>query len=395
MKLVLITYVFPPMRSSGAVQMRDLAIELRQQGHEVTVIYSDPDLKSDWKIDLIEGVEVLRLRTMPIRDRNYAVRTLAEFLMPFLMKKALQKSPFKDKVWDGIVWYSPSIFFGPLVKFLKARCRCKSYLILRDIFPAWAVDMKLIRKGVIYQLFRCVEKFQYQQADTIGVQSPGNLSYFRTTSTKPNHHGVEVLHNWLSVNPPKPASIELNHLALNNRVVAVYAGNMGVAQNAEIFVHLAMLLREDPRFGFLFIGRGSSAESIRQLIAKEQLNNALFFDEVDPEEIPSIYAQCNIGLLALDPRHKSHNIPGKFVSYLSCGLPVLARVNPNNDLISLIEQESVGVSYCGDSVEELRNTLLGLYEQVKNDKGMPVRCQQTFRNYFSSTAVAQQIVNAL
>ena len=49
---------------------------------------------------------------------------------------------------------------------------------------------------------------------------------------------------------------------------------------------------------------------------------------------------CSI--VALDPRHKTHNIPGKFLTFMQAGLPVLVSINPGNDLICLIEQEQVG-----------------------------------------------------
>ena len=45
--------------------------------------------------------------------------------------------------------------------------------------------------------------------------------------------------------------------------------------------------------------------------------------------------------MALDPRHKTHNIPGKFLTYMQAGLPVLASINPGNDLMQLIEGEQV------------------------------------------------------
>lgn len=35
-------------------------------------------------------------------------------------------------------------FFGPIVSALKQASRCKSYPIIRDIFPGWAVDMGLM-----------------------------------------------------------------------------------------------------------------------------------------------------------------------------------------------------------------------------------------------------------
>ena len=38
-------------------------------------------------------------------------------------------------------------------------------------------------------------------------------------------------------------------------------------------------------------------------------------DEIDPTEMPGLYAQRHVGVVALDPRHKTHNIPGKFLSW--------------------------------------------------------------------------------
>ena len=62
----------------------------------------------------------------------------------------------------------------------------KRYLIIRDIFPQWAVDMGLMRRGLTYRFFDLVARYQYTLADIIGVQSPGNLSYFEDWERKFN-----------------------------------------------------------------------------------------------------------------------------------------------------------------------------------------------------------------
>src|SRR5204863_2592464 len=90
-------------------------------------------------------------------------------------------------------------------------------------------------------------------------------------------------------------------------------------------------------------------------VASRGLTNTLFFDEIDSCEMPGLLSQCFIGLLTLDPRHKTHNIPGKFLTYLRAGLPVLARVNPGTDLAYLINNEGVGRAYDGDSDQPLLN----------------------------------------
>ncbi|MFC3087939.1 glycosyltransferase [Tabrizicola soli] len=179
MKLVLIADTFPPLRSSGAVQLRDLARAFVRQGHEVTVLLPAAEIAGYWAEEPFDGARVMRLKAPATKDIGYVRRTLGEWRMPYAMRRALGQSPLAGARWDGVIWYSPSIFHAPLVRTLKARSRCKSYLIIRDIFPEWAVDLGLMRKGLPYRFFKWIARQQYEAADIIGVQTPGNTGYFQ------------------------------------------------------------------------------------------------------------------------------------------------------------------------------------------------------------------------
>jgi hypothetical protein len=335
MRVAVITVAYPPLRSSGAVQIRDLAREFAAQGHEPVVLVPETRLGRPWVLETLDGIQVLRLSAGPTRDINYFWRTIAEFLLPWAMLRGLRKSPLAKQRWDAVVCYSPSIFFGPLIRALKRSSNCRSYLIQRDMFPDWAVDLGLLRRGVAYRVFKAVEQQQYAAADVIGVQAPSNLAYVAHLSEKPGLR-LEVLWNWLAEARDVGCSISLAATALAGRTIFVYAGNMGVAQRVDVFLDLAERLRHRRDIGFLFVGRGTDLPRLRATTVARQLDNILFHDEVDPSEIPGLMAQCHIGLLALDPRHKTHNIPGKFLAYMQAGLPVLAQINQNNDLVGLI-----------------------------------------------------------
>ena len=118
----------------------------------------------------------------------------------------------------------------------------------------------------------------------------------------------------------------------------------------------------------------------------------LFFGEIDSSEIPGLLAQCHVGLVALHPDHKTHNIPGKFVSYVHYGLPVLARVNGGTDLERLIEDEGVGKVYVGNSVAELKRLAEELADNEALRHSMSERGRQLGRRMFSPEAAARQIV---
>ena len=394
-RIALLADVFPPLRSSGAVQLRDLAAELGSQGHDVTVLVASPGLRRPWQIEKLGAVTVVRLAAPRTKDVGLIRRAFAELLMPFSMRRNLHRSPLGGVKWDGIVWYSPSIFLGPLANALKTTSGCRGYLIVRDIFPEWAVDMGLMGRGLPYRLLKFVANYQYEVADVIGIQSPGNRGYFeRWTRRLPEK--VEVLQNWLAPAMPGFCSISVAGTPLAGRTIFVYAGNMGIAQGMSVLLDLAEGLKARQDIGFLLVGRGSDAMALRRSAQERGLANVLFYDEIEPAEIAGLYAQCHVGLVALDPRHRTHNIPGKFLSYMQAGLPVLAAVNAGNDLVALIESEGVGRVGTDGSAITLAGLAVDLVLEVRREgNDYDVRCRKLADRLFSPRVAASQVARAL
>lgn len=394
MKIILVADTFPPLRTSGAVQLRDLCREFVRQGHVLTVLLPSSDQKEPWKIEEFEGVQVLRLKAPRTKDVGYFRRTIAELVMPFAMLWQLRKSPFSNLKWGGVIWYAPSIFHGPLVKSLKKSSGCKGYLIIRDIFPEWAVDMGLMGRGIPYLFFDAIARYQYSIADVIGVQTPGNINYFDRWLKK-SSRSLEVLQNWLDKPAQNKCSIRVNETSLAGRKILVYAGNMGVAQGMDILLDLASKLQSQQDTGFLFVGRGGDFVRLKITSEAMKLGNVLFFNEIHPDEIPDLYSQCSVGIVSLDSRHKSHNIPGKFLTYMQCGLPVLANINAGNDLARIIRDEQVGQVCESNNIDELLQMTQKLLAQIESDVNLPNRCITLFKREFSVEKAVQQIVTAL
>jgi len=90
MRLALIADTFPPLRTSGAVQLRDLAREFVAQGHELTVLLPSSGLRQAWAMEHVDGVRVLRLKAPKTKDINYLQRTLGEWAMPYAPTPQIQ-----------------------------------------------------------------------------------------------------------------------------------------------------------------------------------------------------------------------------------------------------------------------------------------------------------------
>lgn len=394
MRLLLLTDTYVPVRISGALQMRDLAVEMVRQGHRPLVVTPTPDLLLPWQVELLDGVEILRIRTPRTKDVGLLRRALAECFLPWSFWRGLHSSPYAQERWDGVVWYSPTIFLGPLAAWTKRRHVCRSYLILRDLFPDWAVDAGVMKRGLPYRFFKQVERFQYRVADVIGVQTPANVPLVARDA--PIGARIEVLHNWLAAPSMPTDRIEPVSLGrLEGRTLFVYAGNMGVAQDMDAFVDLARRMHDSNDIGFLFVGRGSESARLKAEVSTQGPDNLLILDEVEPTALPALLAQCSVGIVALHPKHGTHNIPGKFLTYLHAGLPVLARLNPDNDLHALMANEGVGCSVDGDSMAMLHASALRLAEDVAGRQRMGEAGRLLATRMFSPEAAVRQIIGAL
>jgi len=352
-----------------------------------------PDLGTSWALEELEGVQVLRLSAMQTKDIGYVRRTLGELLLSSMMLRGLQKSPLAQVKWDAVVWYSPTIFLGRLVGALKQATGARTYLILRDVFPEWALDMGLLKKGPVYSFFKYFERIQYSVADVIGVQSHSNLAYMEEWSKQPGRR-LEVLQNWLAPAANVGCSVDIEKTLLAGRRIVVYAGNMGVAQGMDMVIGLAEKMRERREIGFLFVGRGSDVPRLKALVEEKRLDNVLFHDEIEPKEVPGLLAQAHVGLVMLDPRHKTHNVPGKFITYVQAGLPVLARINKGNDLANLISEEGVGQAYVGDSVDEFYAAAIAVCDAEDKD-AMSARAKALSERLYSSRSAVQQVLVGL
>jgi hypothetical protein len=403
MKLALIADTFPPSRSSGALQLFDLSIEIASIEHDLTVFIPTNDLDSAFRVKNILGFEVVYVRVPKFKDVGMLQRGFAEFCLSFYMIWSLRGTHYIEKKYDGVIWYSPTIFLVFFVHYLKIKCKCPTYLILRDIFPDWLVDMKLIGNGFFYRFLKLVAFYQYRIATTIGVQAFGNIKYLlgednfeNRKATCTYHKKIEVLHNWLGdIDSKINSSIKLSDTKLGGRKIFVYTGNIGVAQNVKVFLDLAKVMQINSRVGFIFIGRGSEFLNLERQAIDQSLSNVIFFDEVPQEELTSIYMESAVGLIALDVRHQSHNIPGKFLSYMRAGLPVFAVVNPGNDLIDIVNNRCVGKATSSNSIEELHSLALDLLDEVDKKNGdISLRCKLLMDDFFSPNKAVIQILKS-
>jgi hypothetical protein len=388
-RILLIVDCYLPEQKSSAILMHELAAELVARGHEVALLAPSRDLKASCAIQQARPFKVVRYRTGRIKGARLSVRAVNEML---LSATAWWRAGtvIGQEEYDLAIFYSPSIFFGPLVAFLKRRRSLHTYLVLRDIFPDWAVNAGILRKGLTYRVFKLFERLQYGVADRIGVETKGSVDYFRDSA----HLGkVELLRNWTRTDPIRPpANCSFRReLGLESKTVFLYGGNIGVAQDMDNILRLAQRMEGTPDVHFLLIGAGSEVERLKAIVAAGKARNITILPPVDQGEYLSLISQFDVGLISLDKRLRSFSTTGKLLGYLQCALPVLASVNPGNELMDLLTRSGAGLcSWNGDDETFYQNAISLCSASVRSS--IAARSRTLLEAEFSVQAAADLIL---
>jgi glycosyltransferase involved in cell wall biosynthesis len=370
--------------------MRDLAQEYVRQGHQVIVATPSDSVESTVSITEENGVTIVRVKAGDMKYANKALRLWRESRLSATIWRGAREF-FHANPCELVVFYSPTIFFGDLVRRLKSMWGCPSYLILRDIFPKWAVEAGMLRKGMFYRYLKHKELEQYAAADVIGVEAFGNLSYFEK-ELPGNHYCTEVLHNWMRAQEQQSYFPSWRQrLGLGGKVIFFYGGNIGVAQDIDNILRLAAGLQARQDIFFLLVGSGSEIPRLNAEIEKQGLRNARILPSLPLNEYMQCLSECDVGLISLDQRLTSHNFPGKMLGYVLCGKPILASVNPCNDLIEFLHHADAGIACTNGEDDKLRAAALQLATHPAVRQRMGRNARALGDTTFSVRVIAKQI----
>jgi len=390
--LFLVDDFLPHSTKVAAKMMHELALEFNAKGHEVTVLTPYTNLETKIKETTVEGVKVLFFKSGEFKNTSKVKRAINESLFSFVAWQAAKKY-FRNHPNDAIVYYSPSIFWGHLIGKLKKLWNVKSYLILRDIFPQWAVDNGLIKKkSPIHSFFKYFESINYRNANFIGVMSPSNILLFE--KRKEYFDKCEVLFNWSKIEEGSVSKgVFRRKLKLEEKVVLFYGGNIGQAQNMMNLVRLAKRLKSNKKAHFLFVGQGDEVDLILKEKEKYQLDNLTYLPPVDQKTYFQMLNDFDIGMFSLHPGHSTNNFPGKLLGYMKLSKPILGSVNANNDLKQIVNEGRGGFVFNSGEDDKLYKAAVKLIESRSLRLKLGNNGKKMLAKYFSVEQACRQIEN--
>ncbi len=390
---VVIDDYLPDSTRVGAKMMHDLCVEFIRRGYEVTVISPQSNSKKV-QVITIDGVQVRKFPSGPVKNVSKFKRAINESLLCWRAWYS-NKSFFYSTRHDLVIYYSPCIFWAPLIKRLKKLWGVKAFLVVRDFFPQWAIDIGMLREGtIITSYFRACEEASYAQADVIGIQSPNNLRAFQHRHKKINR--LKLLYNWAD---DRCGQIRLNSfrmkLGLEKKVIFFYGGAITKQQDIPNLLRLAKFMQKEPDAHFLIVGEGYDLPNVRAIVERDKLINVTLHPTIDQEAFRDLLAEVDIGLFSLAKTHSTHNFPGKVLGYLVQGLPVLGSVNPGNDLQNVINEARAGFVAINGDDEKLAQAALNFLKDTSARHSAGKNARDLLVSKFSVVSAANVIEQAV
>ena len=147
-------------------------------------------------------------------------------------------------------------------------------------------------------------------------------------------------------------------------------------KNTDIIKDINILHNKNLIFQIYFIGNGTKLEflkfRLKELINKEKV---YFIDTINEDKFTKYITRFNVGIISLDQKILFNNFPGKFYSYLESNLPILADINPSQEISKIIKRNKLGL------ISDPKNEY-DLVEKMEKfiKKGFPVKNLNTRYN---------------
>jgi glycosyltransferase involved in cell wall biosynthesis len=378
--LIISQYFWPE-----SFRINDLALGLKERGHEVTVLTGMPNYPSGrfapgygWfspSEEAFEGIPVYRVPLVPRgKERRWQ---LALNYISFALLACLF-GPFRCRGdYDAIFVYEPSPVTVGLPALVLGRLKRAPILFwVQDMWPESLSATGAVTSTFLLRWVGKLVRFIYRRCAYVLVQSEGFIPHVTATGADPLR--VKYFPNWAEdfyrpVRAPDDAP-ERGEMPEGFRVM--FAGNIGAAQSFETLLAAAEHLRSYPDIQWIILGDGHQKTWVEEQIIRRNLKNQVHLLGRRPvESMPRYFALADALLVSLrkDPLF-AVTIPSKVQSYLACGRPVIAALEGTG--AAVVQAAGAGV-VCepGDShgLAEAVLTLSRLPSQERDQMGQRAR----------------------
>ncbi len=396
MKILIVTQYFWPEN----FRINDLALGLKQRGHEITVLTGIPNYPEGKffrgygflgpRRENYNGINIIRVPILPrgkSKGYNLALNYFSYAFFASLLGYIQCRGDF-DLIF--VAQYSPFTVGIPAV-FLKWLKKVPIMFWIQDLWPESLSATNAIRSRI---LLRCVEKLVrliYRHCDRILVQSKRFIQSIGNMGV--NEDRIYYLPNWAGESQER-AEREVTKQALPQGFRLIFAGNIGAAQDFETIIAAMEKIKEYPDIHLVVLGEGRLFARVKEEIKSKSLeNNVHLLGRRPLSEMPDYFAQADAMLVTLKAEPIfTLTVPTKVQSYLASGKPIVAALEGEG--ANIIREAGAGLTCACSNAEALSEIILEMYNKPKNERQlMGQKGYQYYKNNFEYNMLMDRVNN--
>ncbi len=395
MHILLIHQAFAALDEPGGTRHHELARYLAANDHRVTVIASPVSYltgtaatgRVPWvaEQDGGPGVRILRAYTYAALHRSFVHRVLAFFSFMFSSFVVGLGVGDVDLVWGT----SPPIFQGVTAWALARLKRARFLFEVRDLWPAFAVAVGVLRNPLLIRLSEWLERFLYRRADRLMINSPG----FREHVTSRGARRVALVPNGADTrmfDPQARGETFRQRHGLEGKFVALYAGAHGLSNDLDVLLDAAARLRDQPEIVIVLLGDGKEKP---RLVARAQqmgLENVRFLPPVPKTGMGEALAAADACIGILKPVELYKTVyPNKIFDYMAAGRPVVLAME--GVIREVVQGAGAGTAVPPGDAAALARAVRSLHANPAKAREMGLAGRRYVEQHFDRGVLAEQL----
>lgn len=389
MNVLLIAESYPPVVNSGARLFSELAADLRDRGHAVTVLAPAADrylagpapaaAPPSFSRSLEEGVAVWRLRRPPLARHVPLLRGLEQVVMGSAIFAAGLCLPRQQ----AVVAYSPPLPYALAGWALGRLWGARVIANVQDLYPETPVALGLMKSRLAIAAFEAASRHLYRRVDVVTVHSDGNRRHVLDRGGR----RVLTVPNWVDLSQARGDGAAFRRRwGLGDAFVVSYAGVMGFGQGLEDVVEAAARLRDVPNLLFALAGDGLLRPRVEERVKAEGLAQVRLLPTLPPAEYRDLMDASDACLVTLNPALRTPVVPGKLASVMAAARAAVCSVPRESDVWGIIAASRGGLCVPAGGGEDLAKAIRGLAERPEEAAEMGRRGRAYAETHFSRPA---------